>query len=270
MGDVDPGLRFDRAEYSGRGVGTSAAPCGICKRPIEGQYWKCQGHLVCGSCRPVLATKLATMASGGSLGKALVQGGGMAVLCGIGYAIFSAVTKMELALITIGIGFLVAKAVRKASGGIGGRRFQVLAVALTYLGSTMGYMPAVFNGLMKHADHASPANHANHAQEAPSASPPAAPGSEPVAGDGAGGPSATPAPPAAATPKMNPFIALLALGALIVAISLAGPFLEFTQAPLGLLIVGFGLWEAWRLTRAIPVVIEGPYQLAPATAAPPS
>jgi hypothetical protein len=266
MGDVDPGLRFDRAEYSGRGLSSSAAPCANCRRPIEGQYWKWQSHLVCDDCRGSLAAKITEVTSRGSFGKAVLQGGGVAVLCGIGYAVFAAVAKMELALITIGIGFLVAKAVRKASGGVGGRRFQVLAVVLTYLGSTMGYMPAVFNGLKEGA------RHAHHAQATASASATAdAPaGSEPVAGEGAPA-AATPAtPPEAAPRKMNPFVALVALVAVVVGISLAGPFLELTTSPLGLLIVAFGLWEAWRLSRGVPMVIEGPYKLAPPAAAPPA
>ena len=32
---------------------------------------------------------------------------------------------------------------------------------------------------------------------------------------------------------------------------------------MGLLIVGFGLWEAWKLTRGLPLSLEGPFRVAP-------
>ena len=41
-----------------------------------------------------------------------------------------------------------------------------------------------------------------------------------------------------------------------------------TEAPIGVLIVGFGLWEAWKLSRGIPIRIEGPYRVAPSTGPP--
>jgi len=33
--------------------------------------------------------------------------------------------------------------------------------------------------------------------------------------------------------------------------------------------VVFGLWEAWKLSRGIPLTIDGPYRVAPPSTGPP-
>jgi hypothetical protein len=165
---------------------------------------------VCTACRDKIATTLATATSSASFAKAALYGGAVAFASGAGYAIFVAVSHVQLALVTIGIAFVTAQAIRKATSGIGGLRFQVLAVALTYMASTMGFLPPILGGVHDGANH------------------------------------------------------LFA----VVLVALAAPFYELRESPLGLLIVLFGLWEAWRRTRGAPPTIEGPFQLAPAAAVP--
>jgi hypothetical protein len=50
----------------------------------------------------------------------------------------------------------------------------------------------------------------------------------------------------------------------LLAYMLAAPFLTATESPLGLVIVGIGLWEAWRRTRGLPMIVTGPFRVAPA------
>jgi hypothetical protein len=57
------------------------------------------------------------------------------------------------------------------------------------------------------------------------------------------------------------FIGMAALLAVAFAISLAAPFLEGTENLIGLLIIGFALWEAWRFNAYTPLVVSGPYQV---------
>jgi hypothetical protein len=48
-------------------------------------------------------------------------------------------------------------------------------------------------------------------------------------------------------------------------IALAAPFLQGAENLIGLLIIGFGLWQAWSLNKRADVAIEGPFALgAPA------
>jgi hypothetical protein len=169
-----------------------------------------------------------------------------ALACGIGYAVFVAATKSQLALLTIGIGILVANAIRKASRGIGGRRFQVLAVVLTYLATTMGYFPAVWRGATESAEHSTQhgSGSAPHSAESGSTE----------------GPESG--------PKSFSVGAAVFAVAVLFLVTLAAPFLA--KDVLGLLIVGFGLWEAWRRSGALPLVIEGPFRVAPQATGPPA
>lgn len=52
---------------------------------------------------------------------------------------------------------------------------------------------------------------------------------------------------------------------LSIALAPAAPFLGDFD-PLGLLILGFGVWQGWKSPRAVDVVVSGPFQIAPASA----
>jgi hypothetical protein len=219
MSDPSPELTFDRATYASP-TGASAAsvaPCGGCKQPLTDQYWKWHRLLVCKACRDGLEAKLRETQSSAVFGKAFVQGGGVALACGVGYAVFVATTNTQFALVTIGIAIAVAHVIRKATSGLSGRRFQVLAAVLTYVASTMGYAPALYHAALH--------------------------------GHDAG--------------------AISLFGYVYLAgIMLAAPFLELTEAPLGVVIIAIGVWSAWSRTRAVPLQIEGPFRVAPPAAAP--
>jgi hypothetical protein len=243
MQESGSAIDFERAEYGGSRP--SAAPCGQCKQPIEGQYWTLGRNPICGRCHARIEATVSQAASAASLGKATLQGGAVALACGVGYAIFTALTHWQMGLVTIGIAFVIAKVVRKASGGIGGLRFQILAVALTYLASAMGYLSPVVSMIY---DHQPAVHHLSHTSEA-------------VAPTDA----QDPAPPSGGVM----FVALVKLTVRLLGYALAAPLTEAFQAPVGLLIVGFGLWEAWKLTRAVPVVFDGPYRMGQAAGATP-
>ncbi len=135
---------------------------------------------------------------------------------------FVQVSSIQMSLLTIGIGYLVARVIRQASRGFSGRKFQVLAVVLTYVAATMGYLPAILKGLQS--------------------------------ATASGGP-------------MSP-IATVVSFVYLGGVMLAAPFLELTEAPMGVIIIGIGLYEAWRLSRSVEVVFEGPFRVSPA--APPA
>ena len=135
----------------------------------------------------------------------------------------------EIGLIAIGIGYFVGLAVMRASGNRGGIPFQLLAVALTYFWITANYVPDIV-GEIARAD-------------------------EPVAAQS--GQAEVPSGEASATAG-GAAIAFV----LIVGISLAAPFLQGAENLIGLLIIGFGLWQAWSLNKRNDVAIAGPFDLA--------
>ena len=56
---------------------------------------------------------------------------------------------------------------------------------------------------------------------------------------------------------------------ILLAVMMVAPFLAGIQNVIGILIIGFGLYEAWKMNRRQAVVVTGPYRVGPAPAAPP-
>ena len=54
----------------------------------------------------------------------------------------------------------------------------------------------------------------------------------------------------------------------LLSIALASPFLSGTHNIMGLFIIGIGLYEAWKLTRAMPVNVLGPFSIETVVKAP--
>lgn len=238
--EASGGLNLDKATYTTGG----GQPCENCSGPLGEQYWHWQTKAVCEACRGRLTDILTASQSKKAFWRAVLLGSATALGCGIVYALFVHFTGYQLALVTIGIAFLIAKVVRYSSAGVGGRKYQILAVALTYLASAMGYAPAVFSGL----------NDGDDAKTAATTSGASAHRSSKPIGEG----TSSDAPASGGQ---------LVIGfALIFGFILAAPVLAATEAPIGLLIVAFGLWEAWKLSRGLPLSLDGPYRTAAAPA----
>jgi hypothetical protein len=152
------------------------------------------------------------------------------------YAVI-AITNFEIGIVAIAIGYMVGYAVRMATGGRGGKRFQVLALVLTYWSVGLAYTPLVFQSM---------------SQEEPS--------------EGATTPEASPAADTPAVTDEAPASLPLALGFLL-AFSLTLPVLTVVSTmPGGLIsaaIIAFGMQQAWRMTGTPQLAISGPYDIAP-------
>jgi hypothetical protein len=116
----------------------------------------------------------------------------------------------------------------------GGRRYQVLAVALTYFSICLNYAPDVVGELFKQAQQEEAAEAAQDGGAPPaSADVPAAAPTAPAPATGSGG---------EAPGLVAALLGLALFAALVIGISLAAPFLGGFQNAIGLLIIGFGLW----------------------------
>jgi len=51
-------------------------------------------------------------------------------------------------------------------------------------------------------------------------------------------------------------------------VSYALPFLAGFQNIIGILIIAFGLWEAWKFNKRVDAAITGPYTVTPVATAP--
>jgi hypothetical protein len=137
-------LQFDRAESSASvspASGQPAVVCKACAKTISGDYYQLNGKIACASCRTAIANSVATPAGVQPFVSALAFG----ILAAIaGAAIYYGVIKfanLEIGIIAIAIGYMVGWAVKKGAGDRGGRRFQIMAVVLTYWAVGVAYAP---------------------------------------------------------------------------------------------------------------------------------
>jgi len=128
-------LQFRRAQHE---FDPNARICIMCKQQIAGDFFQANGNNLCGPCAQTLESRHQAPPPA-SLLPALLYGGAAALA---GAIIYSAVLLMgvELALIAILVAWMVGKAIRFASHGLGGRPQQILAVALTYFAITASYL----------------------------------------------------------------------------------------------------------------------------------
>jgi hypothetical protein len=235
-----PSLQFDRAEFTT--TPASSVTCASCNQSIIQSYYEAGGKTICSSCREAIAS---ASESGGVARflRALAVGFVAAI---VGSVVWWGVRKMtgyEIGLISIGIGMGVGRAVRWGGRNRGGWRYQLLAVLLTYASIAGNYMPDVISGITKDDDATT--------KTTTTTSAPAKAG------------KATPVKASAADESVGFGSFLLAIGVVFL-MAAAAPFFGGAGNIIGLLIIAFGLWEAWKANRRIDVVINGPYSVSPA------
>ena len=222
-------LQFETAE----GARSAASTCAGCSTPLVGEYHELNGHAVCAGCRAREEALHRQDAQSSRFLIAAVYGFGAAIAGGLLYWAFVKLTNIEFGLMAIAVGWLVGKAVMKGSNMRGGRRYQILALALTYFSITFSYGAFMIEALVKSPPPASTRGVTGSRDEA------ASPG---VAKQSAG-------------------IVMIFL------ILLASPFLGGFSNVIGLLIIAIGLFEAWKQTRPAPFTTSGPFPLGPGIAA---
>jgi hypothetical protein len=222
--------QFSTAEYS-HIPGTER--CRICSNLISGAYFRVNGLMACENCARQ-ATEGQPSDSHSAFARGLLLGVGAAVLGLIAYATFTIVTGWFLGYIALGVGWFVAKAIMKGSNGIGGRRYQVAAVILTYAAISLASIPILISYGIKH----------RAARTHPSAS---ATQPQPTTSSSAGAQSSESSSPAPAKKKdWTSAIGQLALW------GLASPFLQLREpfhGAIGLFILFIGIRIAWQLTQ---------------------
>jgi hypothetical protein len=129
------------------------------------------------------------------------------------------------------VGFIVGKAMSVGSGGVGGRRYQIVAVLLTYLAVSLSAVPIAIHQMRQHRAQVQSTE--------------------------------------AAAPQSGAANVAKAAGVLAL-IGIASPFLDL-QDPvhgiIGLVILFVGIRFAWRFTAGRTVTVSGPH--APPTPAVP-
>jgi hypothetical protein len=237
----NPTPQFGTVEYAGS---PGSDHCQFCHQPIAGNYFRANGAMTCAGCAEKMRGELAKDTHGAYV-HAVLYGVGAAILGMILYATFAIVTGIVIGYAALAVGWLVGKAMIKGSNGIGGRRYQIVAVLLTYAAVSTAAIPVWI--------HYSGERKQNQSQKGAQANQSAESDSDSGA-----------LKEQTARPKPS-FAA--AVGTLVL-LGLASPFLEFSSNPfgamIGLVILYVGMQFAWKMTAAKPLQIFGPFENSPA------
>jgi hypothetical protein len=226
MEDTSKGVpQFATAEFA---PNTPTLTCAACKRPFTGPYFQINGAQACAECTKKIQAQILPD-SHTAFARALAFGIGGAVVGFAIYVIFALSTGLVIGWVSLAVGFIVGKAMSFGSRGVGGRRYQVVAVLLTYLAVSMSAVPIAIHQIREqHRAQAqtsdSPAVHPEHVNLAKA-------------------------------------IGLLAL------LGIASPLLELrdpVHGLIGLVILFVGIRFAWRFTAGRAISISGPHTPSPA------
>jgi hypothetical protein len=246
MSDVNTDIPLEGSAPSG------PMGCALCATPLVSSYFEVGGQVICSPCRERAARELSQSSAAGRFFRAATYG---ALTAALGAAVYFGIAKAtgyEFGLVAVFLGLGVGYAVRKGSESHGGWVYQTLAMGLTYAAIVVTYTPALFNSLKEAAKvESKPAATAPAVPDAAQAVPATeSPGEKPA--DAPNPPGKTP------VDRPSPVMILLSLVGLGVLL-LASPFLAGFQNIMGLVILGIGLYEAWKVNRCAPVAINGPF-----------
>jgi len=131
--------QFATAEYSTQ---PGAALCKSCGKSISGASYRANGVPICGNCAQRIKDQ-APVDSHSAFVRAVCFGVGGAILGLALYVGFALATGWIVGFVSLAVGYIVGKAVVFGSGGVGGRRYQVTAVLLTYVAVSMAAVPKI-------------------------------------------------------------------------------------------------------------------------------
>ncbi len=238
-------LQFDRVIPE---TATSIPPerlavvCEACQTAIETEYYHANGATCCSRCRSTFESVAETPRGIAPLVKAGALGLGAGIVGAVIYYAVIAITRLEIGIVAILIGYMVGRAVRAGARGRGGLRFQILAVVLTYVSVALAYTPIAIQQIVA----------SDRQAEQTAASTPGTASRVSTSVDAEPG-----------TPRSGGRF-LLGIAMLLAFILALPPLIVFGSLPTSLIggaIIGFGMQQAWRMTASPRLEILGPYRV---------
>src|SRR5256885_3831175 len=114
--------QFGTAEYKGA---TSGETCRACKQTITGEYYRVNGVQACAACVGKVKEQMPKDTHAAFM-RGMLFGVGGAIAGLIVYSVFGIVTGIVIGYVSLAVGWLVGKAIRLGSKGVGGRRYQIV------------------------------------------------------------------------------------------------------------------------------------------------
>lgn len=132
------------AEYTEPQKPVVSMYCSECRAILRIMYFSLDERPLCPKCSASYRTRIELGTGPSAMGRAILYGTGAAIAGMIGVAILLSLVGAFRIISALGVAWLVATAIGKATGNYGGRRYQVLAVTLTYLALGLAMLMPVF------------------------------------------------------------------------------------------------------------------------------
>ena len=261
--DQTDNLQFDTATFSGEAPATT---CSVCQQPITDVYFSANDKIVCPRCKEGIIAATAGGSRFVRFSSALFYGVLAAIGAGLIWWLIRRLTGYEIGLIAILVGLMVGGAVRHGARRRGGIGYQLLAVFLTYACIVSTYIPDVYQGLKEHVAE----------KRAVAATQPEKRKATTAAAGASSAPTTATASAADDEPEYKSLwegagpgkriLLWIVFGLILFVIAAVAPILAGFQNIIGLLIIGFALWEAWKINKRLKIAFTGPFAVG---AAPP-
>jgi hypothetical protein len=223
--------QFGTAEYQQQ---SGINKCKTCDQTITGPYYRVSRAVTCPTCAERIANQLQPDTSG-AFARAVLFGVGGAVLGFILYSLVGIVTGLEIGYASLAVGYFVGRAMMAGSAGIGGKRYQIAALILTYAAVSLSAVPIGLSQLSKQrkeqpSQTQTESKTSSEQNEVQSTNPPS----------------------------------LLAAVVVLAGVGLASPILNLSEplnGLIGLVILFVGMRIAWRMAAGTKIAIMGPFKL---------
>ncbi len=208
--------------------------------------------MACPACTEKVRTELAKDTHAAYM-RSLVFGIGAAIVGMILYATFEITTGLVIGYVSLAVGWMVGTAMKKGSGGVGGRRYQITAALLTYAAVSMAAVPVWIHFAREHRQ--------AQIQQEQTKSELAAEQRQLESESGKQDPNSAPPTPELQAPRSSLLgalghLALLGIASPIVEVWDSGPTLSWA---IGIFILFIGIRIAWRLTAGVRIQVYGPF-----------
>jgi hypothetical protein len=212
-----------------------------------GSYYRVNRSMACAACAEQVRQKI-PKDNHAAFTRGLLFGVGGAIGGLILYAAVGIITGWMIGYVALAVGWIVGKAMMTGSGGIGGRRYQLAAVLLTYAAVSMAAVPIGIAQAFK----VQRAAQTEQTRSVPNSGKPRL--------------GYVPSTPEQNSPAPKPPTNLGAALVGLALVGLASPFIELGEpfhGLIGLLILFVGMQFAWKMTRGISIQIFGPFKVSP-------
>jgi hypothetical protein len=245
----NPPPQFGTAEYAVK----PGPRCQFCQQSLSGTYYNVNGEMACPGCAERMRTEI-DRDKHAAFVRALTYGIGAAVLGLIGYALIAILLQgWVISYMSIGVGWLVGTAMVKGSNGVGGRRYQIAAIVLTYAAVSMAAVPIWMHFASERQEKAQAQRQKLEEEQRQLEQ---ETGQQPQ--------SAPRAKPQVSVTSFGSWLGRVAL------LGLASPFIQLRGNPfwgvMGLLILFFGMRIAWRIAEGRGFGVYGPFVVPPSAA----